>query len=373
MNHRIVILGGGYAGAHAASRIARGLRAPDASVTLVNAEPNFVERVRLHQVAAGQDVEPVRLDDLLAGTGVQTRVARVTGLDADAATVFTDRGELEYDTLVYALGSTGRAPEGTFTLSDHGGALRLREHLGSLRPGDPVRVVGGGLTGLEAATEIAESRPDLSVSLATSGRLGSWLAPGARRHVREAFARLGIAVEEGTTVRPGEGEGTTVWCAGFDASSLAADTVLETAEDGRIRVDRTMRSASHPDVYAVGDSAFVRGPGGRACEMRCGMGVPQAWQAANAIVSRLAGRRPSHYPLGYLHQGISLGRRDGVIQFVRWDDRARRGYLKAAAAARYKEAVCRFAIASVRWPSYFPTRRRAVVAAPALRGDEAHA
>ncbi|MFD6812208.1 oxidoreductase, partial [Streptomyces anthocyanicus] len=50
MQHRIVVLGAGYTGAVTAGRLARRLRREDVTLTLVNAEPDFVERVRLHQL-----------------------------------------------------------------------------------------------------------------------------------------------------------------------------------------------------------------------------------------------------------------------------------------------------------------------------------
>ncbi len=58
MQHRIIVLGAGYAGATAAGRLARRLYREDVAITLVNAEPDFVERVRLHQLAVGQEPRP---------------------------------------------------------------------------------------------------------------------------------------------------------------------------------------------------------------------------------------------------------------------------------------------------------------------------
>jgi len=57
MQHRVIVLGAGYAGASAAGRLAKRLRREDVAITLVNAEPDFVERVRMHQVAAGQTLK----------------------------------------------------------------------------------------------------------------------------------------------------------------------------------------------------------------------------------------------------------------------------------------------------------------------------
>ncbi|MGV9533838.1 FAD-dependent oxidoreductase, partial [Streptosporangium sandarakinum] len=87
MKHRIVVLGAGYAGANAAGRLARRLHRDDVEITLVNGDAEFVERVRLHQLAGGQDLKPRPLRDLYAGTGVQVRTARVTAVDVEAKTV----------------------------------------------------------------------------------------------------------------------------------------------------------------------------------------------------------------------------------------------------------------------------------------------
>ncbi|WP_202970506.1 hypothetical protein [Saccharothrix sp. ALI-22-I] len=70
MKHRIVVLGAGYAGAYVAGILARRLSARDAEITVVNAVPDFVHRMRLHQFAAGQDVAAPKLVDVFAGTDV---------------------------------------------------------------------------------------------------------------------------------------------------------------------------------------------------------------------------------------------------------------------------------------------------------------
>src|SRR3954452_4206409 len=100
MQHRIIVLGAGYSGAIAAGRLAKRLRREDVAITLVNAEPDFVERVRMHQLATGQDLKPRPFSAMFAGTGVDLRVAGVTAVDVDRRTVTVGHEELEYDTLV---------------------------------------------------------------------------------------------------------------------------------------------------------------------------------------------------------------------------------------------------------------------------------
>ena len=384
MKHRIVVLGAGYAGAHAAGRLARRLHPGDTSITLVNAEPDFVERVRLHQLAAGQELRHRPLAGVFAGTHVTVRPARVTAVDAERRTVSLAGGaEIGYDTLVYALGSTAAehgvpgVAEHAYHLASRPAALRLRERLRELPAGTPVLIVGGGLTAIEAAAEIAESRPDLDVAIAARDRVGGWLSDRARRHLMRVFGRLGVTVHEHTDiVRVGAdsvvtGTGgqlraaVTVWAAGFATHPIAAAAGLRVAPDGRIAVDATMRSVSHPDVYAVGDAGVAAGVNGRPLRMSCASGIPMAWQAADAIAARLTGRAVSPAPVPYFVQCISLGRRDGILQLVTADDRARPSAVTGRTAARLKELICAGAGWSVAHPTVLlPTRRRHVQVVP---------
>ncbi|MER5938511.1 FAD-dependent oxidoreductase [Streptomyces sp. NPDC001928] len=397
MQHRIVVLGAGYTGATAAGRLAKRLHGDDVAITLVNAEPDFVERVRLHQLAVGQSLKPRPFSDMFAGTGVALKLGKVTGVDADrrtvtvvAANAAAEAEELEYDTLVYALGSgwndhgvPGTA-EHAYEIASRPGALRLRERLAGLDAGQPVVVVGGGLTGVEAATELAEARPDLDVALAVRGGLGDWLSPKGRRHLRKVVDNLGITVHEETAVAAVEADhvtaadGTsvpaavTVWTAGFAVHPVAQATTLEVTGTGQIVVDRSMRSVSHPEVYAIGDAAMVMGPGDKPLRMSCASGVPTAWQAADAIAARLTGAKVPTTPVRYFNQCISLGRKEGLIQYVTADDRAVSAALTGRLAAAYKELICKGAAWGVANPAVGTlARRRRVVTEPVRNGSEA--
>ncbi|KFU78547.1 NADH dehydrogenase, FAD-containing subunit [Amycolatopsis lurida] len=384
MKHRIVVLGAGYAGANAAGRLAKRLHPADTEITLVNADPEFVERVRMHQLATGQDLKPRLLTDVFAGTGVGVRIARVTAVDTEGKTVALSDGEIAYDTLVYALGSAA-ADSGVPGVAEHahhidgkGSALRLRSRLADLAAGGTVLVVGGGLTGIEGVTEIAEARPDLEVSFAIRGGLGDWMSEKAQRHLRGTFDRLGITVHEDTDITSVGRTGAmtadgraitaevTVWTAGFAAHHIAAATTLEVSATGQIVVDDTMRSVSHADVYAVGDAAFATGVNGTPLRMSCASGVPTAYRAADAIVARLTGGSLPENKIGYTGQCVSLGRRDAVVQWVTPDDRPKDSALTGKTAARLKEIICKAAAWSISHPtSMLPARRRRVVPAEA--------
>ncbi|MGX1673923.1 NAD(P)/FAD-dependent oxidoreductase [Streptomyces sp. NPDC055400] len=402
MKHRIVVLGAGYAGAFAAGNLARRLSPADTEITVVNAVPDFVERMRLHQLAIGQDLAVRKLADVFAGTGVRLRLARVTGVDPERRTVAltgpdgdvgdVGDGELAYDTLLYALGSSVAhrgvpgVAEHAFDVTGRSSALRLRERLAGLGEGGTVLVVGEGLTGIESATEFAESRPDLSVALAARGELGAWLSPKARRHLRQAFDRLGITVHEHTGIEAVEptraiaADGTcipadvTVWSAGFAVHPIAAAGGLEVAGTGQIVVDRTMRSVSHPDVYAAGDCAYAIGDNGRPLPMSCGSAGFTNMQATAAIIARLTGSEVPATALKYYGNHISLGRRDAIFQMVDGDVRSKSWYLGGRTAARLKSGVLKGSGWSIVHPTFgLPKRKRRLATAPDRAGVRAAA
>jgi NADH:ubiquinone reductase (H+-translocating) len=399
MKHRIVVLGAGYAGAYTAGTLARRLSPADTEITVVNAEPDFVQRLRLHQLAAGQEIEAPQLTDVFAGTGVRLHLARVTAVDPErqvVAVADTDEGtELSYDTLVYALGShvadhgVPGVTEHAFHVTSRPAALRLRERLDSLGKsgeGRSVLVVGDGLTGIETATEIAESRPSLSVTLVARGELGALLSAGARSHLRQACDRLGITILEHTNVEAVEAtkvlcaDGTalasdaTVWAAGFAVDPIAAASGLEVTENDRIVVDRTMQSVSHPNVYAVGDSAYAIGDNGRPLPMSCASAGATGMQATAAIVGRLTGGKVPNIKLAYHGNHISLGRQDGILQMVDGEARAKPKYLGGSKATRIKAGILKMSLWTTSHPTFgLPRRRRRLVAVPDVSAQKAAA
>lgn len=381
MRHHILVLGAGYAGASAAGYLARHLHPNDVRITVVNAEADFVERMRLHQVAAGRTPRRRGLAEMFAGTGIRLKIARVTDLDAEhrVVTVAGESGteELEYDTLLYTLGSTiadhgvPGVGEHAFHVAERTAAERLRRRLDTLEPRGRVLVVGGNLTAIEAATEIAESHPRLRVALATTGEPAGWLGTKARDHLARAFDRFGIEVHEHTTIAEvGQGRAdtadgevlendVTVWAAGFAVHPLAADSGLAVASDGRISVDRWMRSVSHPEIHAAGDSVHAIDDHGRPMPMSCASAGFTRMQATSAIIAELTGTKVAKVPLSYLGNCVSLGSRDALFQAV--DDRARSKAwaLRGWSATRFKAGVLQAVAWTMGHPTYgLPTRRR---------------
>ncbi|PBC84162.1 MULTISPECIES: NAD(P)/FAD-dependent oxidoreductase [unclassified Streptomyces] len=373
---RVVVLGGGYAGTMAALRLA-----PYAQVTLVDPSDRFTERVRLHELAAGRPVVDHSRAAMLHGTGIEHLAARATALDPDARAVHTDCGRtLLYDRLVYTLGShtdlrsadlrgtdvrsadvrgadlRGTGPSGApargpweraFT-AESAVALhkRLRDGPGTLA------VVGGGLTGIEMAAEIAESHPGWQVRLLTGGVIGAGLSARGREHVRTVLDRLHVRVEEGRRVADGDDTDAdaVLWTGAMTAAGgLARDAGLDTDPvTGRILVDGALRSASHPDVYAAGDAAAARTPRAGALRMACATALPTGSHVAGAIIAESRGAVPRPLSYTFFVQCVSLGRHDGLIQSLRADDTPRERVLTGRPAARVKEQVVRNAVRVLR-------------------------
>jgi NADH dehydrogenase FAD-containing subunit len=359
-NDNIIVLGAGYTGMLAAIRVARQTRRQDVQVTLVNPSPQFTERLRMHQTATGQQLTDFRIPDLIEGTGIEFVVGWASAVDPDhqVVTVATANGdvELSYDHLIYAIGSAAKtttvpgAETHAYTLDTPQSALALAIRLGELEPGGTVTVAGNGLTGLEAATEIAESHPHLRVVLLGRDVPAVVMGDKARAYVDKTLQRLGVEIRSGVeivkvlpdAVELSDGElvysDACLWTTGFWASPLAADSGLAVDERGRIVVDGSLRSISHPSVLATGDAAAIQQAWG-VVHGTCQSGMPTAVFAADTIARLIKGKGARRFRFGYIHQPVSLGRNDAVIQWTKPDDRPGRWCLKGKAAVAYKNLV----------------------------------
>ena len=368
--HRVVVIGGGFAGLQAV----RALRRAPVEVTLVDRRNFHLFQPLLYQVATGA-LAAAEIASPLRGLLKRQRNARVvlgevSGFDLRRRRVLLDGGEsaaIDYDTLVVAAGASHayfghdewrHSAPGLKSLED---AIEIRRRIltafeAAELETDPARrralltfvVVGGGPTGVELAGQIAEIARDTlrrdfrhidprsaRILLVEAGaRLLGAYTPALSARAARALKRLGVtALEDHTVVdiRPdtvglrrhdGATERipthTVVWAAGVRASGLAgalaraAGASLDQA--GRLAVGPDLTLAGHPEVLALGDMVRVHDGDGHAVALPgvAPVAMQQGRYAAKAIRTRLKGREPSAFH--YLDKGnvATIGRRKAI-------------------------------------------------------------
>jgi NADH dehydrogenase len=292
---RLVIIGAGFAGMYAALSAARlrdikGVSPAKIEIALVSPEPTLVVRPRLYEPNPETLTAP--LLDVLKAIEVAYVQGRAETIDTRARSVgiMTADGErkiLAYDRLVVATGSRlfrpnipGLAEHG-FSVDQLDDAIALDRHLHGLadrpasRARDTVVVAGGGFTGIEAATEMpARLRAILGkdaksrvIIVDRNNAIAPDMGPGPRPIIEDALRKLGVETrlgagvtaldETGITLSNGERieSATVIWAAGIRAAPLTTQIPGERDNFGRLIVDRDLRVAAVPGVFATGDAA----------------------------------------------------------------------------------------------------------------------
>ena len=349
----VVVIGGGYAGVLAANHLRLD---DDVAVTLINPRSQFVERIRLHQLVTGSDDAVVDYADVL-GADVRLLVDTAERIDAPSRSVTLRSGDtVDYDYLIYAVGSTGAAltvpgaAEFAYPISELEHAQALRAALAEASPGTPISVIGAGPTGIETASELAEE--GRAVTLVCGGVLGPYLSERARRSVAKHMKRLGVTVVDGAAAKVTEvradsvlladgrelPSAVTIWTAGFGVPDLATRSGLATDAIGRLLTDESLTSIDNPYIVAAGDASA---PSGSPLRMSCQAALPLGAQAANTVLARIAGTEPKVVDQAFTGQCISIGRTAGTIQLAHLDDSVLPLYVGGRTAAIIKEAVCK--------------------------------
>ncbi len=366
---RIVVLGGGYSGLMAAGRLASKLHEQSAEITLVNAAPEFVQRIRFHQLAANQSPIKISLSKMLNGKGVNFIQARVTGINPQTRSLTLENTEpLNYDYLVYALGSyvdptsIPGAAEYAMSLGTEATSIQLRDRLPTIAAGNGrMVIVGGGFTGIEAATELAETYPKLKVTLITRDGFGAKVSVKGRNYLKQVFDGLHIDVIDNVTVQQITAdeiryEGGTLaydaclWSGAFAVPELARQSGIKVNDFGQIIIDDHLCSVSHPDIYAVGDAADASGATGVPVRMACANAIPMGAYVADELAARIKGVAHRAHEFADFYRCISLGRSAALLQTYDTDDMPKESVLTGRMAAVVKETICRYTVWQVKNP-----------------------
>jgi NADH dehydrogenase FAD-containing subunit len=376
------VIGAGYAGLLFTMRLAGKVAKQNVHISLVNESDTFTERLRLHQFATNQVVKWRSLPLLLRQTNVQFIQGRVTSIDpAHHEIVVLDQQQthlLEYDYLVYALGSgTDRqsvpgVAEYAYTLAPSGplSAAAMRETLPSIQAKHGhVVVCGGGATGIETAAEVAKAYPDIKVQLVTQGPFGLFLGKTVANSIRRSLARLGVEINDHTTVAAVRAHSVIIdqgyeipcdmclWMGGFVAPPLAREAGLEVNERNQIIVDPYLRSISHSEIYAIGDAAHPRETPGAPVRMSAVTATIMGAHGADSLSAVLLGKAPKPFSFAYLGQGIALGGHNAIGFNNYPDDKPVPPYFTGWLGYQTRELFVRYLAAAPRlerlWPGLF--------------------
>lgn len=357
-----MVVGGGFAGHHAARSLYREL-GDRAEILLLSQTDYFLYVPLLPEVAAGI-LEPRRISVSLAGTlpGVRLVLGMVDRIDVEDQRVSMidpegERHQVDYDRLVISAGSVNKLlPIPGVSEHAHGfrgipEALYLRDHLtrqlelaAVTEDADErdarctVVVVGAGYTGTEVAAhgklftdELAHAYPSLGeqpvrwllldVASRVLPELDEHLSRTADTVLRSrgVDVRMGVSIEEATPAgaRLTTGEElatrTIVWCVGVRPDPLIESLGLHT-QQGRLVVNEDLTVPDHPEVFACGDAAAVpdRSRPGQATAMTAQHAVRQGTLAGRNVAASLLGKRPRpyrHHDLGFL---VDLGGTDAA-------------------------------------------------------------
>jgi NADH dehydrogenase len=376
---RIVVLGAGFAGLWSAIGAARKL--DELGIGPDRVEVAIVDRSRWHSIRvrnyeAELDETRVPLDEMLGPIGVERIEAEVTGIDFARREVLCEGSTraLSYDRLVFALGSRLARPPipglktHAFDVDTYDAGCRLNAHIAALPNGNPspsrytALVIGGGLTGIETATEMpgklraaiaaAPTDPLQCPRVILADRqpwIGSDMGEEARAVIAEALAALGIETRPGISVSAMDAEGATlatgeridaatvVWCAGMQAHPLTGRFPVERDRFGRVPVDAFLKVKGMAGEFATGDAAWFAIDRSHSCVMSCQHGRPMGRFAGHNVVCDLLGLPMLPLEIGWYTTILDLGPW-GAVCTEGWD---RRVAATGAAAKRTKEIINR--------------------------------
>ncbi|PIC79134.1 FAD-dependent oxidoreductase [Sporosarcina sp. P18a] len=285
---KLLLLGAGYGNMRILLRLLNKDLPGDIEITLVDRTLFHSLKTEFYALAAGT----VSDADVRVAIPVHDQLKVVEGeiqeiKPEEKEVLLADGQALAYDELVIGLGSEDNyhnvpgAAEHTLSIQTIGKSRRTYQTLLGLGDGATVGIVGAGLSGIELASELRESRPDLKIKLFDrSPRILRDFPERLSNFVKGWFDQNDVEVVANSNITK-VGEHTlynhedtidvdaVVWTAGIKPGKVVDDLVIQKDRSGRIVLNQYHQVPSYRNIYVVGDiAALPHAPSAQLAEVQ---------------------------------------------------------------------------------------------------------
>lgn len=271
----LVLLGGGYGNMRIMQRLLPNTLPEEYNITLIDKIPFHGLKTEFYALAAGTESDKDVRVEFPKDERMNLVFGEVTAIDLDKQIVSVGENHVDYDELIIGLGCEDKyhnvpgAEEYTYSIQTITKARKTYQALADLPAGSTVGVVGAGLSGIELASELRESRADLNIKLFDRGeRILPAFPEKLSKYVKKWFDKHNVEVIPNSNVvkvEPGKlynNDDThdvdiCVWTAGIQPVEIVRNLPVEFGEGHRVRINQYHQIPTHTNVYVVGDCALL--------------------------------------------------------------------------------------------------------------------
>ncbi|WP_442603351.1 NAD(P)/FAD-dependent oxidoreductase [Paenibacillus sp. KN14-4R] len=281
---KFVILGGGYGGLAIAHQLLEKDLPDDTVIVLVDRMPFQGLKTEYYALVAGTVAETSLRTPFPDDPRLILSYGEVTGVDLENKQVlFAGKEPLDYDWLTIGLGCTDNyhgiigADQYTNSIQSFSQARKTYQNINDVNPYGQVTIVGGGLSGVEVAAELRESRPDLNIRILDRGssilsafpsKLQEFVRSWMIQHDIEMRSHISLSRLEGCELYNGDEiilTDTTLWTAGIKPSPIVEALQVPKDKQGRVVINEYHQIPAYTEVFVVGDCASLPfSPSGQA-------------------------------------------------------------------------------------------------------------